>query len=161
VIVASESARMASAAEARYRIQAPNSRPRSIRVVALDARSESLLARVARDRWAHAEFLTAAASDDGAVSDLAGRRRDLAGEVRAADLVVMVATPGGHAHAADAIGRACRLANVTATALVVGADGAPDEAVSRTLAQVRPWALMLVVANPPDYIDDMLAALRA
>jgi hypothetical protein len=73
----------------------------------------------------------------------------------------MVATPGGHAHAAASIGRACRLAGVTTTALVIGADGASDEAVSSTLAQVRPWALMLVVANPADYLHDMLAALRA
>jgi hypothetical protein len=29
------------------------------------------------------------------------------------------------------------------------------------LAQLRPWALMLVIANTDEYIDDMLAALRA
>jgi len=50
---------------------------------------------------------------------------------------------------------------VTTTALVVGAEGAPDQMVARTLAQVRPWALMLVVASPEDYVADMLVALRA
>ena len=47
------------------------------------------------------------------------------------------------------------------TALVVGAKSASDEAVSRTLAHVRRWSLMLVIASPNDYIDDMLVALRA
>ena len=45
--------------------------------------------------------------------------------------------------------------------LVVGANAASEEAVSRTLSQLRPWSLMLVIAEPDDYIDDMLAALRA
>jgi hypothetical protein len=37
----------------------------------------------------------------------------------------------------------------------------PDEALSRTLSQLRPWALMLVVASGEEYIEDMLTALRA
>lgn len=152
---------MTAAAQTRHRIQAPNSTPRSIRVIALDASSEALLARLARRPWRHAAFLTAAANIDGQLRDLAGRRRDLTDEIRAADLVVMVATPGGHAEAASVIGQACSLARVTTTALVVGAGGAPDEMVSRTLAQVRPWALMLVIAGPEDYVADMLVALRA
>ena len=73
----------------------------------------------------------------------------------------MVATPGGHAEAASIIGEACSLKRVMTTALVVGATSASDDAVSKTLAQVRPWSLMVVMANPDDYIDDMLVALRA
>ena len=59
------------------------------------------------------------------------------------------------------VGEACSLRRVMTTALVVGAKSASDEAVSKTLAQVRPWSLMLVIANPDDYIDDMLVALQA
>jgi hypothetical protein len=47
------------------------------------------------------------------------------------------------------------------TALIVGTASASDEAVSKTLAQVRPWSLMVVIADAPDYVDDMLDALRA
>ena len=36
-----------------------------------------------------------------------------------------------------------------------------DEALSKTLAQLRPWALMLVIASAEEYIADMLTALRA
>lgn len=162
---------MSSAAEARFRIQAPNSRPRAIKVIALDAPSEGVVKRLAKGSWNHATFLTASAFDtphgercvsgDGWLSDLAGRTRNLTDEVATADLVVMVATPGGNAHAAPIVGEACSLRRVMTTALVVGAMSAPDEAVSKTLAQVRPWSLMVVIANPDDYIDDMLAALRA
>jgi len=157
----SESARMSSAAEARYRVQAPNSKPRSIRVIALDASSEAILRRLAKGSWRHARFLTASANVDGWLSDFTGGRRDLMDEVDTADLVVMVATPGGHAQAASIIGEACSLRRVMTTALVVGARAASDEAVSKTLAQVRPWSLMLVIASPDDYIDDMLVALQA
>ena len=39
----SESARMSSAAEAKFRIAAPNSRPRAVKVIALDAASERVV----------------------------------------------------------------------------------------------------------------------
>jgi hypothetical protein len=58
----SESARMSSATEARYRIQAPNSKPRSITVIALDARSEAVVRLSATGSWNHATFLTASAN---------------------------------------------------------------------------------------------------
>jgi hypothetical protein len=44
------------------------------------------------------------------------------------------------------------------TALVMGVRSASDAAVSKTLAEVRPWSLMLVIADPDDYLDDMLVA---
>jgi hypothetical protein len=47
------------------------------------------------------------------------------------------------------------------TGFIVGATAASEGALSKTLAQVRPWSLMVVIANTDEYIDDMLAALRA
>jgi len=35
------------------------------------------------------------------------------------------------------------------------------ETAARTSRQLRPWSLMVVIANADDYIDDMLVALRA
>ena len=55
----SESARMASAQEARYRINAPNSLPRATKVIALDQTSEHLVKRLAQSRWNGATFFTA------------------------------------------------------------------------------------------------------
>jgi hypothetical protein len=53
------------------------------------------------------------------------------------------------------------LERVATTALVLGGASEADQALSRTLAQLRPWALMLVVASSEASIADMLRALRA
>ena len=147
-----ESARMSSAAEARFRVQAANSKPRAITVVALDAPSETVIRRLAKASWNRAAFLTA--------SSLAGTS-DVMNEVDAADLVVMVATPGANMHAVSMIGETCSLKRVMTTALIVGAASASDEALSKTLAELRPWSGMVVIANADDYVDDLLTALRA
>jgi hypothetical protein len=165
----SESARAASAAEARFRIAAPNSRPRAVKVIALDQPSEAVVKRLAQMSWSNASFLTAVAdvpagerfSVQGWLSDLSGRTKNLIDEIDTADLVVMVASGGESVQAASLVGEACSLKRVMTTALVLGASSVSDAALSQTLAQLRPWALMLVIASAEDYIADMLAALRA
>src|SRR5580693_8640226 len=99
-----ESARANSAGEARYRIAGPNSRPRAVKVIALDRPSEALAKRLAQDQWTSASFLIASAftaaphieapsfSMHSWLSDLAGRAKELAHEIDTADLVVMLAT---------------------------------------------------------------------
>ena len=156
----SESARASSREEARFRIQDPNSRPRVIKVIALDKASEAAVRRLAAKPWQSATFLSAAAFPRAA-TDFSGQSKDLTKEAGAADLVVMVASPGGEAHAASVIGEACSAKRVMTTGLLIGAGAATEDAVSRTLSQLRPWSLMLVVADPDDYIADMLTALRA
>jgi hypothetical protein len=123
-----ESARMNSAAEARFRIAAQPT-GRSITVIDLD---------------------TATAPDVARVVD----------EVPTADLVVMLVSAGGNADAAAAIGRACSEHRVMTHAIVVRAAEARDEQVSRTLAQLRPWSLMVVVATGDDYVEDILGSFR-
>jgi hypothetical protein len=162
---------MSSAAEARFRVQAPNSTPRAIKVIALDAAGEAVVRRLAGAGWNHATFFTAASrgepgdrspiSPDAALSDLAGHGRSVTSEVNTADLVVFVAGPGGDAQAASLIGQACSLRRVMTTAFLVGVASASEKALSMTLAQVRPWSLMVVIADSDDYIDDMMTALRA
>jgi hypothetical protein len=180
----SESARMSSAAEARFRIDAPNSRPRAVKVIALDAPSERVVKALARDAWQGATFLTASAfagapgasgasdasggaseaerfSLGGWLNDLAGRTKNLVEEIASADLVVMVASAGQDASAAPIIGEACNLRHVMTTALVLGASSSSDETLSKMLAQLRPHAMMLVISSADEYIKDMLTALRA
>jgi hypothetical protein len=169
----SESARMRSAAEARFRVQAPNSTPRAIKVIALDAAGDAVVRRLAGCGWTYATFFTAASRGepgdpgglspvpDEAVSDLAGHVRSVTDEVVTADLVVLIAGPGGYAQAASIIGQACSLRRVMTTGFIVGVTSASENALSKTLAQLRPWSLMVVIAESDDYIDDMLSALRA
>ena len=152
---------MSSTAEARFRVQAPNSTPRVSKVIALDAAGEAVVRRLALGAWEHATFLAAEVSPVVALRDLAGQVRSIADEVDTADLIIMVAGPGGQAQAASLIGEACSRRRVMTTGFIVGATTASDRALSQTLAQVRPWSLMVVIANSDDYIDDMLTALRA
>ena len=154
---------MSSTAEARFRVQAPNSTPRATKVFALDATGETVVRRLAGAGWEHATFFVAvqASSSETVLNDLSGRLRDLSEEIDTADLVVLVAGPGGQAHAASLIGEACSRRRVMTTGFIVGVASASDSALSKTLAQVRPWSLMVVIANSDEYIDDMLTALRA
>jgi hypothetical protein len=168
----SESARMTTRAEARYRIEAPNSQPRAVKVIALDAASELVVKRLAQLRWNRANFLTASAfagmparggpfSVPGWLSDLAGRTKDLIDEIASADLVVMIATAGENAQAGSLIGEACIARRVMTTGLVLGTAAASDEALSKTLGQLRPYSVMLVAGGDEEYIENMLVALRA
>ena len=167
----SESARMASAAEARFRIDDPNSKPRVVKVIALDVPSERVVKRVAERSWQRATFFAslkfdAARGGEGWsmqawLSDLAGRTKTLMDEVAAADLVVMVASAGTSAQAAAVIGEACAARKVMTTALIIDSERSSDAALSRTLASLRPYASMLVVAAGDEYIEEMLVALRA
>jgi hypothetical protein len=166
----SESARMSSAAEARYRIDAPNSRLRAVKVIALDVPSERVVKSLALQSWNGATFFTASHFGDiprqgesfaGWLSDLAGRTKNLVEEVNGADLVVMIAQAGETVPAASIIGEACSVKRVMTTALVLGGSTISDEALSKTLSHLRPWSLMLVIASAEEYIADMLTALRA
>jgi len=127
--VLSESARMSTAAEARFRIQAPPDTHRAVKVIDLDAATDAEITR-------------------------------LLAEVDDADLVLMLVSAGGNAEAAATIGGACSARRVMTHTVVVRAAAATDEAISKTLAQVRPWSLMVVVVNDDDYVDDILTSFR-
>jgi len=168
----SESARMSSAAEAKFRIDRPNSLARAVKVIALDAPSERVVKALAGAPWQGATFLTASAfsgapqkgarfSMGGWLNDLAGRTKDLVDEVASADLVVMVASAGENAAAAAIIGEACNLRRVMTTALILGSAATSDETLSKMLSALRPHVMMLVISSADEYIKDMLTALRA
>jgi hypothetical protein len=168
----SESARMSSAAEARFRVDYPNSKPRVVKVVALDAPSERVVKRVAQQAWQRATFFTSIKFEGGPrggeswsmqawLGDLAGRTKALVEEVAGADLVVMVSTAGSSADAAAVIGEACAARKVMTMALIIGSEQQSDDTLSKTLATLRPYASMLVIANGDEYIEEMLSALRA
>src|SRR4051812_28086034 len=131
VPMSSECARMTTADEARFRIDYPNSKPRAVKVVALDAPSEQVVKRLAQRSWQRATFFTArkfgSAPSGGEgwsmqawLSDLAGRTKDLIDEVATADLMVMISSAGTSAEAAAVIAEACAVRKVMTTALIIG-----------------------------------------
>ena len=163
---------MSSAAEARFRIDAPNSRPRVVKVIALDTPSEAVVKRVADACLAARDLLHVARSIgrraaatgwtmQAWLTDLAGRTKALIDEVASADLVVMVASAGDEPAGGRRSSARPAVRKVMTTSLIIGSEHASDEVLSKTLAQLRPYSSMLVIADADDYIDDMLAALRA
>ncbi len=80
--------------------------------------------------------------------------------VPSADLVGMVGSAGADARAAAAIGMVSSDRRIMTTTIVIRAASTTDEALSKTLAQVRPWSLMVVVASDDAYVDDILTSFR-
>lgn len=168
----SESARVTTAEEARFRIAYPNSRPRTSRVIALDEASFELLRRLQDHEWNNAHFLRFIAtrpmtepfqmlSMDAELEDLTGRRVGMIEEIGEADVTVMVISAGAPADAAEAIGNACFVRNRLTTGLVLAPEGTDKAGLTLTLKAMRPFAAMLVVSSGAEYIDAMLSALRA
>jgi hypothetical protein len=170
----SESARVTTAAEAKFRIDYPNSKPRAVKVVALDEGCRPLVDEIAKLPWSRAAFFTSltfngatsppraeTASVQAWLRDIAGQTKSLIAEIDSADLVVMVSSAGSDAQPALLIGEACAVRNVTTIGLVLQSPTTTDEETSRTLKNMRPFASMLVIASGPEYVEAMLTALRA
>jgi hypothetical protein len=169
----SESARMTTAREASYRVQYPNSKPRAVKVIALDPASAKIVDEISKKAWNGAAFFTAPAftteETPGAtgsglkawLKDLAGRTMDLVAEIEHCDFAVVITTAGSDARAVSVIADACALYHKSLVGLVVpGADDS-DAAIAESMKHLRPYTRMLVIASGTDYIEDMLTALRA
>src|SRR5262249_28354275 len=82
-------------------------------------------------------------------------------EIAEADVVVMLISAGeSNAPAVKRIGQACSDRRIMTHTIITSASGVSDAALSQTLAQVRPWSLMVVVVNDDDYVDDILRSFR-
>jgi hypothetical protein len=152
-------------------ITAPNSLPRTIKIIALDPRSESILERIGEEQWKSASCLTAIAfsTPEGQrrdvslrrwLSDLAGRARDLVNGIQGADSVIMVVTAGEDTEAAALIREACGR-HVPLTAVILAATSCSEKTLETTLSQLRSHVSMLVVSHEDEYVGEMLEALRA
>lgn len=148
-----ESARMASAHEAAFRVPYPNSRPRTARLVALDRASEPFVAHLLRDHPGRVALPLAGEDDPVAAA------RALIAALDGTDLLVMISTSGEDSPAASLIAEACRLRHLPVTVFVLDTPGRAGELPQR-LAHLRPYAQMLVRASGPEYVEDMLTALR-
>ena len=167
-----ESARMTTAKEAAFRIDQPNSRPRVVKVIALDPASAAIVRELAQADWRNTTFFASVAADwdpkrpagtpvHARLVGLDGASHDLVEEIGAANLVVMIARAGAAAEAAALVAEVCSLRRVMITGLLLTAEASSDADVAHTLAMLRPFAPMLVVSSEDDYVAAMLTALRA
>jgi hypothetical protein len=132
----------ATAAEARFRIDAPIAGG-SARVVSLDEGAAEVTRRVADQPWGGARFLSSESWRDEEHAD--------------ADLVIMVATSDDGAEAAAAIARACADRGITTAGLILGEGLEVGAAVSA----LRPYARILMATDDEDDVFEVLTALRA
>jgi hypothetical protein len=175
-ILASSCAMAATAAEARYRIDAKPQTPRTTSVVALDAGAMELVRDLAGQDWHAARFLGCAdgaegdaAEGDAAEGDAKGDYADLqlctvdgstvrlSDELAEADFVMMIATEGRGAAAASTIGDACTLRGIMTAGLIVDANGESGPA----LVALRPNARVLLVTDDEQDATELLAAVGA
>ena len=165
-ILLNSCARATSAAESRFRIDAPIAPARASRVIALDEGSVEVVANAATQPWRTARFYAcdggaaagaAADPDDLTMTLLDGTAARLGEELDGVDVTVMVASNDDGAAAASCIGLACSLRGVTTAGLVLGA----GSGVSGALTALRPFARVLLVPAEPDDLVHLLTALRA
>lgn len=156
----SESARVMTTAEARFRIPYPNALPRRGRIVALDRESEQLLGSL-QCSGARAEMFRLVHGLDGARAHLAGQTGDLSIDegLDDVDVVLVVAHAGSTAGCFEQLALACRQRSKFITACVIDAADREDLR-RRTLASLRAHASMIVVSRDAGYLEDMLSALR-
>src|SRR5262245_21468796 len=149
----SESAIMASAEQARFRINRPSSRPRATCVIALDDRSVAALAALKDRPWNGALFLRYAGARrasaqlpslriDAILQNEAGDKLNLMKALAGVDSVIMLTASDTAAEAAEMIGNACAARGIAATGLVL-APAAGGDALSRIVAAMRPHTTML------------------
>jgi hypothetical protein len=159
----SSCARAATAAESRYRIDAPVE-SRNARVVALDEPAAEVLRSVAALEWASARFFVGESVAVGGGVDVGdfllrgidGTPAVLAGELDGAHVVVMVATQDSGADCAYAIGKACWERSVMTAGLVLGDGSQAQDAV----AALRPHARVLLPTADESDLVELLTALR-
>lgn len=166
-ILLNSCARAATAAEARFRINAPIAPNRGTRVVALDRGAEPVVRRAATGPWRGARFFTcrasaALATDNGTVADVVltatdGSESRLSAELDSADVAVMVATADDGAKLARAIGDACTLRGIMTAGLVLAA----GHDARATVSALRPYARVLMVTQDENDVSEVLTALRA
>jgi len=171
----SECARATTAAESRFRLERPNSRRRSIRIVALDPASQDIADNLVLD-LPNAKIVTLpeearalmARPKDG-LNEKDGRLLfdGLSPEIRKtvdalteADMVIMVVRSGDDARASAFIAEACWPLGIATTGLVLARNGDTEEAASSdTLRQLRPHAFILTVAADLEFIEALIQAL--
>jgi hypothetical protein len=159
----SSCARAATAAEARYRIDAPVE-SRAARVIALDDRAADVVRSVATQEWASARFFVCedvpvsggVTGGDFLLRGIDGSPAVLGDELSGAHVVVMVATQDSGAACAYAIGHACWERAIMTAGLVLGDGFAAQDAV----AALRPHARVLLPSADESDVVELLTALR-
>jgi cell division GTPase FtsZ len=146
------------------RIQAPNSKPRSIAVVGLGDGGAAMARDLAGERQPNVEVHVLAKSAQGgdAIAAIKAGGGDLHRDLMSADMIFVVARKGDDASLAPVVGRIARSRSHPVTALyIVPADQPMSDTEDETLRALRAAAEMLVVVSDESYVPAMIATLAA
>jgi hypothetical protein len=161
-------ARAATAAEARFRINAAPQTPRASCVVALDNGAAAVVRELVGLPWHGARFLSCrngSGPEPADTRELADIMLNTVGgaEVRLSealvdtDFMLMVATVKEGAAAASTIGNACALRGIMTAGVVIGSDRDSSGAVFA----LRPHARVLLVTNDEQDVGALMSAVGA
>jgi cell division GTPase FtsZ len=143
------------------RIQAPNSRPRSIALVGLGAGGAAVARNVSRDGPAHLQVhVLASASGEDAVAAIQAGGGELQRDLMSADMIFIVARRGDDVGLAPVVSGIAHGRNHPVTALyIVPPDAGATAHEDETLRTLRAGVEMLVVVSDESYVGAMIAAL--
>lgn len=159
----------AAAADTRYRINYPNSRPRALKLVGLGQGGAKIARRVSEYKFQHVQVLTAenpppSAQTAASSSSLSGMVHAIAAEghrlieaLATADMIFMVVTPTDDLGIATEIGQLGRQRNILITGVLVL--GQNPTAPDATLELLRAATDMLVIVSDAGYVIEMLTEL--
>ncbi|MDQ6620047.1 MAG: hypothetical protein M3Z31_10180 [Pseudomonadota bacterium] len=155
----------AAAADTRYRIPYPNSKPRAIKLIGLGEGGSRIAQEIARGDMRHVEALAGgaarSASGEAMLQAIAEQGSEVGRAIRSADMVFVVAVEGDNVALAPAIGQMAHDKGVLVTGILIqdaaGGGSLPDG----TLNALRGAADMLVMVSDAEYVREMLSALGA
>ena len=143
------------------RIQAPNSKPRSIALVGLGVGGAAIARRISAEGLAQLDvhvFTSASGSD--ALADIKSGGEDLQRALGSADMIFIVTSRGDDVGLAPVVSRVAHSRNHPVTALyIVPPEAALSESEDNTLKTLRAGVEMLVVVSDESYVAAMIAAL--
>ena len=140
----SDSARATTAAEARFRIKAPNAGPRAMAVIALDDATARLAAELATLPWSRIAFYVLSAAGDLRMLD---------------EIVQMLLTAGDISEQARQFGDMCLARGVKTSGLVIDEGNVGGPELTRSLQGLRASVMTLSVVGAASDVNEVLQSL--
>jgi cell division GTPase FtsZ len=143
------------------RIQAPNSKARTLALVGLGEGGAGIAREIAREGLAHLEVHVLAKSATGGdpLAAIQAGGGDLQRDLMRADMIFLVACRGDDASLAPVVSRIAHSRSHPVTALYIVPCGGEPHAEDETLRTLRSGAEMLVVVSDASYVPAMIHAL--
>ncbi len=156
-----------AATDVRHRVTAPNSIPRSIKLVGVGEGGTRTAARVAEQRLRNVEVITLGAnrpdvgtSSSGVLQAIAAEGNGIAKALEGANMVLLAATSGDDVSFAPVISGIAHRMGVLVTGIIIQKDALHGQ-TEPGLDVLRAAADMLVISSDESYVVEMLTALGA